>query len=483
VGRGAERPTGGPWYNGAVKKQHQILQILFMTADALAVSAAWLLSYLSRFTWEIIPITRGVPSFSLYAGLLVIVVPMWLVFFRFSGLYSLQRGMSGFTEVFNVIKGGTLATLFLVSMTFFYREQTFSRAVIILFWIGSLTLVITSRLILQHVLAMFRRRGINIRRIIVVGSGVLAEMVAEKIDQFPGLGLRIEGYIDAGNGAEKTDKIRPRIIGGPNDLLSIVRDRKIDQIIIALPRDAHLSLEKVLKILENEMVDIKVVPDLLQFVVVKTGLEELDGIPIINLSDTPLSGWYGPVKRVADIVFSTAGLIILSPLLALIAAAIRLTSPGPILYKQTRIGLDGSIFTMYKFRSMRVDAEQETGAVWASENDPRRTKLGAFLRRTSLDELPQLLNVFKGEMSFVGPRPERPIFVEQFREQIPRYMLRHKVKCGLTGWAQVNGYRGNTSLIKRLEFDIFYIENWSLSFDIKIIWLTIWKGLINRHAY
>ena len=231
------------------------------------------------------------------------------------------------------------------------------------------------------------------------------------------------------------------------------------------------------------MVDIKIVPDLLQFVALRTGMEDLDGIPIINLSDTPLSGWYGPVKRAADILFSSLGIILTSPVLILIAVTIKLTSRGPVFYKQERMGLDGSVFTMFKFRSMKVGAEEETGAVWAKKDDPRRTGIGSFLRSTSLDELPQLFNILKGEMSFVGPRPERPYFVEQFRGKIPRYMLRHKVKCGLTGWAQVNGYRGNTSIEKRIEYDIFYIENWSLSFDIKIIWLTFWKGLISKHAY
>ncbi len=231
------------------------------------------------------------------------------------------------------------------------------------------------------------------------------------------------------------------------------------------------------------MVDILIVPDILQFVMLRAGLESLDGIPMINLAETPLSGWYAPVKRAADIIFSVLGMLILSPLLAAIAVAIKLSSPGPIIYRQERISLDGTLFEMFKFRSMRTDAEDETGAVWASPDDPRRTRLGAFLRRTSLDELPQLFNILKGQMSFVGPRPERPIFVDQFREKIPRYMLRHKVKCGLTGWAQVNGWRGNTSIEKRIEYDIYYIENWSLSFDLKIVWLTLRNGFVNKHAY
>jgi Undecaprenyl-phosphate glucose phosphotransferase len=466
-----------------MKKQQQIIQSAFIIADALTIGIAWLASYYIRFHWEIIPVYRGVPPFILYAGLLLLVVPSWLIFFKFNDLYSLKRGESYIDDVIRIFQGGSLATMFLISLTFFYRGYTFSRAVILLFWMIGIFLCALDRLVLLNILKSLRRKGINIRKTLIVGAGPLAQIVGEKIRQFPGLGLRVEGFVDVGNGGERAPDILDDVLGGFDDLVEQVKDRKIDQIIVALPRDAHETLEKVLKVLENEVVDIKIVPDLLQFVALRTGMEDLDGIPIINLSDTPLSGWYGPVKRAADILFSSLGIVLTSPVLLLIAVIIKLTSRGPVFYKQERMGLDGSVFTMYKFRSMKVGAEEETGAVWAKKDDPRRTVIGSFLRSTSLDELPQLFNVLKGEMSFVGPRPERPYFVEQFRGKIPRYMLRHKVKCGLTGWAQVNGYRGNTSIEKRIEYDIFYIENWSLSFDIKIIWLTFWKGLISKHAY
>jgi len=262
-----------------------------------------------------------------------------------------------------------------------------------------------------------------------------------------------------------------------------VRAHRVAQVFFALPREEHLQLERGLALIDKEMVDIVVVPDILQFVMLRAGLESLDGIPMINLTETPLSGWYGPVKRAGDLLVALVALVALSPLLLLVAALVKLTSRGPVLFRQERMSLDGTVFTMYKFRSMRVDAEAATGAVWASERDPRRTAVGSFLRRTSLDELPQLLNILRGEMSFVGPRPERPHFVEQFRERVPRYMLRHRVKCGLTGWAQVNGWRGNTSIEKRIEHDIFYIENWSLGFDLKIVALTILHGFVHKNAY
>jgi Undecaprenyl-phosphate glucose phosphotransferase len=466
-----------------VTRQHEIIQTLLIASDATAISLAWLLSYYFRFSMEVLPVTYGIPAFTLYAGLLLVVVPVWIFAFRVNGLYSLRRGGQLIDEVLALVKGGSVATLVLVSATFFYRQHTFSRVVIVLFWGTALLLCSVNRLIMRRVLKALRRRGYNVKNLVVVGAGELAELVGQKIREFPGLGLRLVGFIDAGNGGPRSEQIKPEIIGKVGDLIPLIAERRVDQILLALPRDAHQTMEKVLKSLEHEMVDVKVVPDLLQFVALKTGLEDLDGIPIINLSETPLSGWYGPVKRLMDILASLVGIVIASPVMLGIAVLVKITSPGPVIFRQERMGLDGSIFTMFKFRSMRVDAEDESGAVWAVKDDPRRTRLGTFLRRTSLDELPQMFNVLKGDMSLVGPRPERPCFVEQFREQIPRYMLRHRVKCGLTGWAQVNGYRGNTSIEKRLECDIFYIENWSLSFDIKIIWMTIWKGLINKHAY
>ncbi len=464
-------------------RQHQFIQSLLIASDAVAISLAWLLSYYFRFSIEVLPVTYGIPAFTLYGGLLLVVVPVWIFAFRVNGLYALRRGGQLIDEVLALVKGGSAATLALVSATFFYRQHTFSRVVIVLFWATALIFCSINRLLMRRVLKALRRRGINVKNLVVVGAGELAELVGQKIREYPGLGLRLVGFIDAGNGGSRSERIKPEIIGQPGDLISLIAERRIDQVLLALPRDAYQTTEEVLKSLEHEMVDVKVVPDLLQFVALRTGLEDLDGIPIVNLSETPLSGWYGTLKRLVDIAASLLGLVLISPVLLVIAVLVKLTSPGPVIFRQERMGLDGSIFTMYKFRSMRVDAEDETGAVWAVKDDPRRTRLGAYLRRTSLDELPQMFNVLKGDMSLVGPRPERPCFVEQFREQIPRYMVRHRVKCGLTGWAQVNGFRGNTSIEKRLEFDIFYIENWSLSFDVKILWMTVWKGLVNKHAY
>jgi Undecaprenyl-phosphate glucose phosphotransferase len=274
-----------------------------------------------------------------------------------------------------------------------------------------------------------------------------------------------------------------KVVGVYQDVSKVIKKYSIDQLYIALPLHAHDRMEKILENLDEETVDIKVVPDLLKFMNLQAGVEELDGLPVVSLTESPLYGWNIVIKRTSDIVLSALAIIVSCPLLILIAIVIKLESRGPIIFRQERAGMDGKGFEMFKFRSMHVDAEKKTGPVWASMEDDRRTGLGTFLRKTSFDELPQLFNVLLGDMSLVGPRPERPVFVADFKKSIPQYMLRLKVKAGLTGWAQVNGWRGNTSLDKRIEYDLYYIKNWSLLFDIKIILLTFWKGFVNPHAY
>jgi Undecaprenyl-phosphate glucose phosphotransferase len=268
-----------------------------------------------------------------------------------------------------------------------------------------------------------------------------------------------------------------------DDAAEISQREAIDHLYIALPPEQHLRMLELIESTSREIVDVKVVPDLLQVIALRARLEDLDGVPIINVNDVPLQGFNSVVKRAIDIAISFAALAVFGVPLAVIALMVRLTSNGPVFYRQERMGLDGKPFSIVKFRSMHDDAERHTGPVWAQKDDPRVTALGRFLRRSNIDELPQLWNVLTGDMSIVGPRPERPHFVEQFRHRIPQYMLRHKVKAGLTGWAQVNGWRGNTPLEKRIEYDLYYIENWSVRLDLKIMWLTIIKGFFHKHAY
>jgi Undecaprenyl-phosphate glucose phosphotransferase len=273
------------------------------------------------------------------------------------------------------------------------------------------------------------------------------------------------------------------VLGPLAEAPDILQREGIDQLYVALPLEEHVKMLALVESANREVVDIKVVPDLLQVIALRARLEDLDGIPIINIHDVPLRGVNAAVKRVIDIVLSSLALVVLAVPLGIIALLVKWTSPGRVLYRQERMGLDGQSFHVWKFRSMYENAELYTGPVWASDDDPRCTPVGKWLRRLSVDELPQLWNVLTGEMSLVGPRPERPFFVDQFKHRIPQYMLRHKVKAGLTGWAQVNGWNGNTSLEKRIEYDLYYIENWSVWLDFKIMWLTLVKGLYHKHAY
>jgi len=343
--------------------------------------------------------------------------------------------------------------------------------------------MVVSHLLIHIVLKKIRSLGFNVRYVLIAGTGDLAQSVAEKINMHSEYGFTIVGFL-----TDHPDKINSelggeRVIGTFSEISTVIHKYGIDQLFIALPLNAHHKMEAILDSLNEEIVDIKVVPDLLQFMNLQSGVEDLDGLPIVNLSESPLHGWNVVVKRLSDIIFSSIFIILSSPLLILIAIIIKFESPGSIIYRQKRVGLDGNIFEMFKFRSMELGAEDKTGPIWASKGDNRRTRLGTFLRKTSIDELPQLFNVFLGEMSLVGPRPERQVFVEEFKKSIPKYMLRLKMKAGLTGWAQVNGWRGNTSLDKRIEFDLYYINHWSLLLDLKIIFMTFWKGFINPHAY
>jgi Undecaprenyl-phosphate glucose phosphotransferase len=342
------------------------------------------------------------------------------------------------------------------------------------------------RILFRELLRFIRKRGYNLRHALIVGTGRLGLDITDRIHKHPELGIKIRGFLSeertqVGNTLEGF-----QVLDTFENIRSVVSKQKTDMVLITLPLNAHERLKRILDDIGDEMVSIMVIPDLIEFATLATlrgSTGEFEGMPIISLRDTPLYGWNIVVKRVTDFVLSITILLAISPLMLVISFLVKATSRGPVFYSQERMGLDGKIFNMLKYRTMEIEAEKETGPVWAAKDDSRRTSIGTFLRKTSLDELPQFFNVLKGDMSVVGPRPEREFFIQQFRNKIPKYMLRHKMKAGITGWAQVNGWRGNTSLEKRIEYDLYYIENWSLRFDIEIMWLTIWRGLVNKHAY
>jgi Undecaprenyl-phosphate glucose phosphotransferase len=385
-----------------------------------------------------------------------------------------------------VLVGSILAVLAGVAISLYAKAyypalQEFhpiSRAV----WMIFLGLVVlftyTSREVVRDLLRRRWRAGIGLKHVLIVGSGDLGRMVADRILDHGELGFTLVGFVD--DQATTTDAIGHRglpVLGAIADTEEVCRTERVDEIYVALPLEEHVKMLGVVEFASRECINVHVVPDLLQFIALRARLEDLDGLPIIGINDVPLRGFNSVLKRVVDMTLS-AGVVVIGAVPALlIALLIKRSSPGPVFYTQERMGLDGKAFTVYKFRSMPVDAEDASGPIWARDDDPRATSIGRWLRRFDVDELPQFWNVLRGDMSIVGPRPERPFFVEQFKHRIPQYMLRHKVKAGITGWAQVNGWRGNTSLEKRIEFDLYYIENWSLKLDFKIMWLTVLRSL------
>lgn len=465
-----------------LKKHSQFWESVVLITDIAIIASVWIVSYYLRFSGFLIPVNKGIPPLQKYLVLLLPIVLIWLFLFRNLGLYRPRRISSHFSELIDIAKASTLAVGILITATFFIRQYEFSRLVFLYFWFLSIFILSLERWAFRELLRYFRRKGYNLRRAVIIGAGDLGSRVAKKIRENPWTGLEVVGYLDDYKPSGEIIEGK-RVLGGISDVVGIIRDHDVDQVFIALPIRAYRRLAYIVERLKDEMVTIRIVPDIYQATTLNANVEEFEGMPLINLTDTPMYGWSLVMKRFFDIVFSLTAIIITSPIMLLIGISIKLASPGPILYRQERMGLDGRTFNMLKFRSMKVDAEDKTGAVWAKENDPRRTKFGSFLRRTSLDELPQFFNVLKGDMSIVGPRPERPVFIEEFRKKIPGYMLRHKMKAGITGWAQVEGWRGNTSLEKRIECDLYYIENWSVWLDIKIMCLTIWKGLVNKNAY
>ena len=405
----------------------ELFRSLIVAVDLCLVAAAWLAAYAIRFHAGI-PAPLGIPELSTYLYPLLVILPLWLGLFRSHGLYQPQRTGSLLREAGTVIRATAIGVVTLVAINFFVRDYIYSRGVVLIFSILAPLSVIGLRSTLRLGLRGLRRRGYNLRYVLVVGGGRLAEEAIERIHAHPEVGLRVRGVLAdvAGSGPRLVAGVA--VVGGCGELKSALARWRVDQVLIALPREESHRLDKVLADLDDEMVSVQLVPDLLDFVTLRSSVESLDGLPVISLRESPLMGWAAVQKRALDLVVSGVGLVLAAPLIAALAAAVVATSGRPAFFSQRRMGLDGRTFRMWKLRTMERDAEEETGPVWARAEDPRCTHLGRVLRRVSLDELPQLWNVLRGEMSLVGPRPEREVFIEEFRREIPGYMLRHKVK-------------------------------------------------------
>jgi Undecaprenyl-phosphate glucose phosphotransferase len=464
-----------------LKRYSEIFRTVLLVTDLSLVAGSWLAAYWIRFSTAF-DSPLGVPPLGPYLMLLAFIAPLWLWLFRSYGLYEPRRtSESALPEVGSVLTATTLGTLAVIAVTFFLRTYFYSRSVVALFYGLAFLSVAACRMTIRAGLRWLRRRDYNLRYALVAGAGQVAEEVVERIHSHPEAGLRVVGILTDDVAVRRVRGV-PRL-GAYAQIKEVLGRHPVDQVLLALPRDESDCLEKLLADLEDELASVRLVPDLLHVLTLQSSVEDLEGLPVIRIRESPLLGWAAIQKRVFDVSLASAALLLLSPLLLAIAVAIRVSSGRPVLYAQERTGLDGRAFPMLKFRTMVLDAEQETGPVWAKPGDRRRTRLGTFLRGASLDELPQLWNVVRGDMSLVGPRPERPIFIEQFRRDIPGYMLRHKVKAGLTGWAQIHGWRGDTSLHERVEHDIYYIQNWSLGLDVRILLMTLWRGLMSRNAY
>ena len=454
----------------------------------------FLAAYWLRFETALIPAPKGQPPFDSHLQLapfigLLLPFGLWL-----QGAYRHERIRSRVDDFFAVLIGGLIAVVLglagtLVVQAYFIPATLkdeglyeVSRLVWGLFLLLSVVLAYAARASVRSALEQQWREGVGLKRILVAGTGDVARHVVDKVLHHRGLGYRIVGFVDD-RGSDRQGYRGLPLLGPLSDVADVLRRERVDELYVALSLDEHVKMLELIEIANRECVDVKVVPDLLQVIALRARLEELDGVPIISINDVPLQGLNGLIKRAIDVAVASVALVFLGLPFAVIAALVKATSPGPVFYRQERMGLDGRPFHVYKFRSMVENAEDETGPVWTREDDPRRTPVGRVLRMLSLDELPQLWNVIRGDMSLVGPRPERPFFVEQFKQRVPQYMLRHKVRSGLTGWAQVNGLRGNTSIEKRIEYDLYYIENWSVALDFKIMWLTVLRVFFHRHAY
>ena len=465
-----------------IERRHQNLATILLFVDLVASNLALLAAWYLRFVVEVVPLTKGAQDLGVYLQILPLVSIVFPLAFAVQGLY--RPHASRPDEAMSLLTATVLGTVGLSGLLLWIRpgapEVFYSRATLAMFAVSEFVLVFAARSAVRALVARRHRAGKDLDRVLIAGCGELARAVAQRLLDRRDLGFEVAGYVaDEKNGGLQSLPY----LGTLRDARNVIRNENVDHVFVALPQGSSESMMGLLDDLVREVVSIHVVPDLLQFMALRSRVSDLEGLPTINLSETPLLGWSRFLKRTFDLVIASAALVVLSPLTALIALLIWLEDRGPVFYRQGRMGLDGAPFEILKFRSMSVGAESKSGAVWAERDDPRRTRIGRIIRAWSMDELPQFWNVVRGDMSLVGPRPERPQFVEQFRNEYPHYMLRHRVRAGITGWAQVHGWRGNTSVRMRIEHDLYYISNWSLLLDVKILLMTLRHGLRNENAY
>lgn len=467
-----------------IRDNQKTFNQLHVVLDGLLIAASYILAWYCKFVWiNMETAGTGALDQGTYFSFLYYIIPGYLIIYYFSGLYYSKRYSSARRETANLIKANVIGLVILFSSIYVFKIKDVSRGMIMYFFFISLTIEMTERMLIRKALRGIRRKGYNTKYVLLVGYSRAAEKYIDRILENPQWGYVVCGILD--------DRIPAgtlyrgvKVLGKLGNLEIVLPENKLDEIGVTLALQDYGMLEEIVNICEKSGVHTKFIPDYNSVIPSSPYIEDLTGLTVVNIRHVPLSNTGNAlIKRMADVVGSMLLIILFSPLMIICALLIKITDRGPAIFTQERVGLHNRNFMMYKFRSMRLQVSDEELKGWTRKGDPRVTGIGRFIRRTSLDELPQLFNVLKGDMSLVGPRPERPQFVEKFKEDIPRYMIKHQVRPGMTGWAQINGYRGDTSIRKRIEHDLYYIENWSIGFDIKILFLTLFKGFINKNAY
>ena len=449
--------------------------------DAFVIIIAYFIAWIIKFLF--LDESIGALPFRVYAAAILPIVPAYLLLYYLFSLYTPKRVQGRRLEMWNIVKANTVGIALILGVLYLIKMMHFSRELLAIFYFVNILLETGLRNLIRYFLRSMRKKGYNLKHILLVGYSHAAEEYIDRIIANPQWGYKIRGILDDHIEAG-TEYKGVKVLGRIANLMVILPQNRLDEIAITLGLNEYYRLEEIVALCEKSGVHTKFIPDYNRFIPTKPYTEDILGLPVINIRHVPLTNtYYAFLKRLMDIVGSICAIVIFSPVMLFSVIMIKLTSPGPLIFKQERVGLHNRPFMMYKFRSMEVQAPEKEKTRWTVKDDPRVTGFGKFMRKTSIDELPQLFNVLKGEMSLVGPRPERPFFVEKFKEEIPRYMIKHQVRPGITGWAQVNGYRGNTSIRKRIEYDLYYIENWTLGLDIKILILTVFKGFINKNAY
>lgn len=477
--------------NIMIKENQKYFNRLHVVIDAVVIYGSFCFSYYIRFKNHFTRYLFGLflPPVSFYRELpqyqsmLLVLVPVYLLLYAKFNLYKPKRFQNQSTEYKNLIQANTCGILFLFIYIFFMKIEHVPRSLIATFYIISMAATLLERFLIKSFLQRARRSGHNLKHIIIIGFSAAAEAYIDRIRANPQWGYMIHGIFDD-NLNENFQYKNIFCIGKIKDLEKYLQNTAMDEVAITLSLKEYYKLEEIVNMCEKSGVHTKFVPDYYKFITTNPVTEDLNGLPVINIRNVPLTNTVNKlIKRIIDIIGSIICIVLFSPMMIITAILVKKSSPGPIIFCQERVGLHNKPFKMYKFRSMGVQPPSKERTAWTTHNDPRVTPVGRVIRKTSIDELPQLFNVLKGDMSLIGPRPERPLFVEKFKEEIPRYMIKHQVRPGMTGWAQVCGFRGDTSIEGRIEHDLFYIENWTLSFDIKILFLTVFKGFVNKNAY